>query len=109
LWDATTFQTDDVPHSSTMTFKGHTEGVTQLAFSPNSEILASGSWDGTILLWEFTSPVSRIPWDINEDGVVNILDLTFIASRFGENSPDLNGDGIVNILDLTIVAQHIGE
>ena len=54
-------------------------------------------------------PVSQIPWDINEDGVVNILDLTFVASHFGENSPDLNGDGIVNILDLTLVAQHIGE
>ena len=45
--------------------------------------------------------------DVNGDGVVNILDLTFVASSFGEDAPDLNGDGIVNILDLVLVAQHI--
>ena len=43
--------------------------------------------------------LAQTPWDVNADGVVNILDLTFVASRFGESSPDLNGDGIVNILD----------
>ena len=47
--------------------------------------------------------------DVNSDGVVNILDLTFVASRFGESSPDLNGDGVVNMLDLVLVANHIGE
>ena len=83
--------------------------VTQLTFSPDSETLASGSWDGTILLWELASPSSQVPSDVNNDGVVNILDLTFVASRFGQSSPDLNGDGIVNILDMTIVAQHLRE
>ena len=42
--------------------------------------------------------------DVNEDGVVNILDLVLVANAFGEEAPDLNGDGIVNILDLVIVA-----
>ena len=70
-------------------------------------VLASASLDGTIQLWQMP-PVPRSA-DVNGDGIVNILDLTFIASRFGANSPDLNGDGIVNILDLVFVAQHIGE
>ncbi len=55
----------------------------------------------------------KTPWDVNNDGRVNILDLTFVASHFGgENPPpeaDVNGDGKVNILDLTLVASHFGE
>ena len=54
--------------------------------------------------------------DVNDDGVVDILDLTYVASHFGESSdptqtpnPDVNGDGIVNILDLVIVANMIGD
>ena len=70
-------------------------------------VLASASLDGTIQLWQM-APVPRSA-DVNGDGIVNILDLTFVASRFGQNSPDLNGDGIVNILDLVHIAQHIGD
>lgn len=55
----------------------------------------------------------RKPWDVNGDGRVNILDLTYVASHFGsDNAPpeaDVNGDGKVNILDLTLVASHFGE
>ena len=52
---------------------------------------------------------TKHPYDLNMDNVVNILDLTFVTSRFGGTDPkaDANGDGSVNILDLTLVAQHI--
>ena len=52
------------------------------------------------------------PWDVNKDGVVNILDLTLVAANFGQTGPtpaDVNGDNVVNILDLTLVAAHFGE
>ncbi len=42
--------------------------------------------------------------DVNEDGVVNVLDLVVVANALGEADPDLNGDGVVNIQDLVIVA-----
>ena len=49
------------------------------------------------------------PYDVNADGVVNILDLTFVAARFGEmdSEADVTGDGIVNILDLVRIAQNL--
>jgi hypothetical protein len=54
--------------------------------------------------------------DVNADGVINILDLTLVASFFGKiptvdqtSNPDVNGDGAVNILDLTLVAGHLGK
>ena len=54
--------------------------------------------------------------DVNQDGSVNILDLTYVASQFGEiptkdqlPNPDINRDGLVNILDLTLVASHFGK
>ena len=42
--------------------------------------------------------------DVNEDGVVSILDLVLVANALGKAEPDLNGDGVVNIQDLVIVA-----
>lgn len=49
-----------------------------------------------------------LPYDVTGDGVVNILDLTFVASRFGksDSAADVTGDGIVNILDLVRIAQN---
>lgn len=52
-----------------------------------------------------------LPYDINGDGVVNILDLTLVASRFGESDADadVTGDGTVNILDLVSIAQNLSN
>ena len=44
--------------------------------------------------------------DVNNDGVVNVLDLVIVANALDKNAPDLNGDGIVNVLDLVLVATH---
>ncbi|MCZ7393972.1 MAG: cohesin domain-containing protein [Candidatus Methanoperedens sp.] len=54
-------------------------------------------------------------YDVNEDGIVNIEDLTIIEQHFNEIvvAPypryDVNMDGVVDIADLTIAAQHFGE
>ena len=51
--------------------------------------------------------------DVNEDGVVNILDLVFIAQYLDGTVPhnpeiDVNDDGVINVLDLILVAQYLG-
>ena len=60
---------------------------------------------------EITEP-PQLPADVNKDGIVNIIDLTLVASNFGKTRPnaaDVNGDGVVNIIDLTLVAAAFGN
>ena len=50
------------------------------------------------------------PWDVNGDGVVDILDLSFVAARFGQEDQtiaDVNGDGTVDIKDLITIASGL--
>jgi len=55
--------------------------------------------------------------DVNEDGVVNILDLAVCAQAYGaqEGDPkydpylDLNGDGWIDMRDLSIIARNYGK
>ena len=61
----------------------------------------------------YIEAVQFSPYDVNKDGIVNILDLVTVANQFnttGEGlSGDVNGDSMVNILDLVAVANHFGE
>lgn len=55
-----------------------------------------------------------LPWDINDDGIVNIKDLLIVKDSFGVFNPentktDVNKDGVVDIIDLLLVASHLGE
>ena len=52
--------------------------------------------------------------DANQDGIINILDFSLLASSYGtsQGSPgydsrsDFNGDGIINILDFSLLASN---
>ena len=53
-----------------------------------------------------------LPEDVNQDGVVDILDLSYVASNIGKtgrHEADINNDGVVNIVDLALVAAAIGS
>ena len=61
-----------------------------------------------------TAEESEPNGDVNQDGIVNVLDMIFVAQSFGQKPPsnpraDVNKDGQVNILDLIFVAERLGE
>ena len=114
LWDVET-QKYIVP------LDGHTGFIRYVSFSLDQTTLLSRSDDGTVLLWDmspYLTPIAPFPdvgtlaEDVNKDGIVNIIDLTLVASNFGktgQNSADVNSDGVVNIIDLTLVAGAFGN
>lgn len=55
-----------------------------------------------------------LPWDVNNDGTVDIHDLLLVANSFDVdtlNYPkvDVNRDGNVDLIDFLLVASHLGE
>ena len=79
-----------------------------------SEQLRAG-WRAALPDMHQQIPVPQtLPWDINNDGIVDIRDLLLISNSFGAADPvypkvDVNQDGKVNIIDLLLVASHFGE
>ena len=55
-----------------------------------------------------------LPWDVNNDGIVDLQDLLLVANSFEADTleypkVDVNKDGNVDIIDLLFVASHLGE
>ena len=72
--------------------------------------------------WQAASPELQdpitipqtLPWDINDDGIVDIQDLITVSNNFDIVPPehpkvDVNKDGRVDLIDLLLVAAHFGE
>ena len=79
-----------------------------------SEKLRAGWRESLPDVSEQTIIPQTLPWDINNDGIVNIKDLILISDSFGVEKPeypkaDVNKDGSVDIIDLLYVASHLGE
>lgn len=57
------------------------------------------------------APVTLLGGDVNNDGRIDVRDLSFVAWHFEQYDPaaDVNGDGQVDILDLTITASNYGQ
>ncbi|MCE2401959.1 T9SS type A sorting domain-containing protein [Candidatus Poribacteria bacterium] len=112
IWDVATGEQKKI-------ITDHTYGVSKAIFSPDGRTLISGSRDGTVLIWDYTSllgtenEIQQLAEDANRDGSVDLQDLIFVASQFGQsgddNAADVNGDGVINIADILLVAAALAN
>jgi hypothetical protein len=58
-----------------------------------------------------TTRAATLPGDVNNDGVVNVFDLSIMLSDWGTNntSADVNNDGTVNVFDLSTLLSNWGK
>ncbi len=70
----------------------------------------------TITVGTDNTSAMSLPWDVNGDTVVDVIDLAMVGQHQGEeetpgseNPHDVNGDGVVDIVDMVLVGMHFGE
>ncbi|MFX1546684.1 MAG: hypothetical protein ACFFCU_10830 [Promethearchaeota archaeon] len=76
--------------------EGYSYDVSSLALSPDGSLLASGSWDSTIIIWNITS---RQPIRTLNDHEAYIRSVVFLPN--GEHLASGGSDSIVRIWDVT--------
>ncbi len=70
--------------------------------------------DDVSVLLNLCAAAGACPWDVNGDGVVNVLDLIDLLLCFGQPAipgcvgADVNEDGTVNVLDLIDLLLEFG-
>ncbi|RKU37226.1 hypothetical protein C6496_10800 [Candidatus Poribacteria bacterium] len=80
-----------------------------------SQRLRRARWEKNVADRQKLMPIPEtLPWDVNDDGTVDIRDLILISSHFGSETPtypkaDANKDGKIDIIDLILVASHLGQ
>ena len=97
------------------------ETVNIVDLPENEELVANLSaqlhagWQAALPdIQEQTRIPQTLPWDINNDGVVDIQDLLSVSNSIGTDDPmypktDVNKDGSIDLIDLLLVAAHFGE
>ena len=98
LWDVAT-------RDQIATLEGHTDQIESLSFAPDGT-LASGSEDGTVLLWDMSPYITpstppSLTSDFDGDGIVGFADFLLFVVQFGFSEGDegynarydLDGDG----------------
>ena len=92
----------------------HLDGISPLDLFDVKVVDVDGN-QVPIVVYNGEVEVDLTPWDVNDDGCVDISDLVLVAQHWGETGlpgwipEDANDDGVIDISDLVIVAQHWGE
>ncbi|MGH9857083.1 MAG: Ig-like domain-containing protein, partial [Acidobacteriota bacterium] len=92
---------------NTTTLTNGSHSLTAKAYDQAGNVTTSGTR---------TINVSNITFDdadLNQDGIINLLDFSLLAQQFGKKSytgrEDINRDGKVDILDFSVLASKYGR
>jgi WD40 repeat protein len=93
----------DAQNGTEISHKDHLEGITAMAFSPNSEIVVSGSWDGTIIVWEAKSgrEIARMAQIIKWESLTFSPDGKYVAAIDSVKDGVLPKEGIIRIWEVS--------
>lgn len=89
----------------------------QFSFSSDTYVTGDGWTIDDFMIYGFTGP-QCVPGDINEDGIVNILDVVLVVNFIiGVSEPtdsqacaaDFNDDDVINVLDVVSIVNTIFE
>jgi len=104
---------------ASVTFVAKSTGATNIAINPATMQLTDANGVNISGVEAKSAKIevaeATEPWDVNRDGMVDILDLSMVGRYFGkadfpsEYNPDVNGDGRVDILDLVLVGKNFGK
>ncbi|ONI75052.1 hypothetical protein ALI144C_40515 [Actinosynnema sp. ALI-1.44] len=78
---------------------GHNDNVSAVAFSPDASTLATGSWDGSVRLWDVSDPHTRRPLAKLTEHKGFVRSVTF--GRDGRVLATSSDDGTVSLWDMS--------
>jgi WD40 repeat protein/serine/threonine protein kinase len=89
-------------HEEPLALAGHTMGVSGVAFTPNGQVLASSSWDGTVRLYEATTGKYLRALSGKPPGFAGVA-----ISPNGQFLAAANWDGTVTVWDLVANQERV--
>ncbi|MFM1833148.1 MAG: hypothetical protein RLZZ461_1464 [Planctomycetota bacterium] len=81
--------------------------ATSITYDPHSRSMLAIRWSQNPI--RIVPPVPVCPADLNQDGLVSVLDLGLLLSQWNtDGNGDLNGDGVVEQIDLGLLLSSWG-
>jgi len=107
-----TIASGTLPAGLSLSSSGVISGTPTTAGGPTSVTFRVTDSASATVSKSLSITVINAAWDVNTDGVVNVLDMISISQHWGETGTpgwirqDVNGDGVINVLDQTVIGQH---
>ena len=98
-------------HNLIATFEGHTDDITSVVFSPDGTMLASGSDDGTIKLWDVATKTNIATLEGHTQSVTSVSfspDGTILASGSRDNNRPLKLWDVATKTNIATLGEHMG-
>ncbi len=81
------------------TFTGHTDTVTSLAFSPDGRVLVTGSWDGTVRIWDVATGRPLRAMRHGPSPTTSVWSTTVVLSPNGQVIASAGQESVVRLWD----------